>query len=66
MWEQWRALGGKIGVREWDVKCAVALGKEVPAPAASEPANGAAVKEIEPSTVASEDPVAKASPAEAL
>ena len=66
MWEQWRVLGGKIGVREWDVKCAVALGKEVPAPAASEPANGAAAIEIEPPTVASDVTAAEASPAEAL
>ena len=25
LWEQWRAHGAKIGVREWDVKCALEL-----------------------------------------
>ena len=29
MWEAWRTLGAKVGVREWDVKCMVESGKSV-------------------------------------
>lgn len=25
LWEKWRERGAKVGVREWDVKCAVEL-----------------------------------------
>ena len=25
LWEKWREHGGKVGVREWDVKCAIEL-----------------------------------------
>lgn len=36
LWEKWREAGAKVGVREWDVKCALELEdakKEAPAPA---------------------------------
>lgn len=35
LWEKWREAGAKVGVREWDVKCALELEdakKEAPAP----------------------------------
>ncbi|KAH9944998.1 CRAL/TRIO domain-containing protein [Epithele typhae] len=32
MWEEWRRLGAKVGVREWDIKCAIELGPAAPAP----------------------------------
>ena len=37
MWEQWRARGAKVGVREWDMKCAIEQGDAPPAPVATEP-----------------------------
>ena len=32
VWAQWRAKGAAVGVREWDVKCAVQMDAAVPVP----------------------------------
>lgn len=52
MWEQWRARGAKVGVREWDMKCAIEQGEATPAPVATEPTKEEAKKNGVAETVA--------------
>ena len=54
MWEAWRTLGAKVGVREWDVKCMVELGKSAEKTVDEEAegdANGVVIQEIRETTV---------------
>ena len=37
MWEVWRARGARVGIREWDIKCAIELGEEASAPPPANP-----------------------------
>ena len=50
LWEKWREHGGKIGVREWDVKCDIE--REDAAKPSGEP-DGPQVTEVKPSVEAS-------------
>ncbi|KAI0671386.1 CRAL/TRIO domain-containing protein [Trametes maxima] len=51
LWEQWRRLGAKVGVREWDIKCAVELNKNT-GTAATPATPDEDVKTAKPSTTA--------------
>ncbi|KAH9856671.1 CRAL/TRIO domain-containing protein [Lenzites betulinus] len=57
LWEQWRAKGAKVGLREWDIKCAIELEGEAqvaaqPPAATEEPSVEAVVPEAPAVSVA--------------